>query len=172
MYVAGHLEEYLARKNWVMRCWHGYLFGVKCKWFVHGQAQLLDNSLSLCKYHDDSMTTFYWLCQFSIGVVTLNDNIHSTAATLSLTTIKQSFNISSSLSTQPFTSSASSPLHRSSVCRRALSTSCCAWASACDMALCLSSSKSLRNCNMTLLHLHTSHLHINLLRQTNLPKYW
>jgi len=103
MYVAGHLEEYLARKNWVMRCWHGYLFGVKCKWFVHGQAQLLDNSLSLCKYHDDSMTTFYWLCQFSIGVVTLNDNIHSTAATLSLTTIKQSFNISSSLSTQPFT---------------------------------------------------------------------
>ena len=45
-----------------------------------------------------------------------------------------------------FNSSANSSLHRSSACRRALSTSRCACASARDSAFCLSSSKSLRNC--------------------------
>ena len=25
-------------KNWVMRCWRGYLSGVKCKWFAYGPA--------------------------------------------------------------------------------------------------------------------------------------
>jgi len=25
-------------KNWVMRCWHGYLSGARCKWFVYGPA--------------------------------------------------------------------------------------------------------------------------------------
>ena len=25
-------------KNWVMRCWRGYLSGARCKWFAHGPA--------------------------------------------------------------------------------------------------------------------------------------
>jgi len=25
-------------KNWVMRCWHGYLPGARCKWFAYGSA--------------------------------------------------------------------------------------------------------------------------------------
>jgi len=25
-------------KSWVMRCWHGYLSGAKCKWFAYGAA--------------------------------------------------------------------------------------------------------------------------------------
>jgi len=25
-------------KNWVVRCWHGYLSGARCKWFVYGPA--------------------------------------------------------------------------------------------------------------------------------------
>jgi len=31
-------EEHLAGKNWVMRCWHGYLSGAKCKWLACGSA--------------------------------------------------------------------------------------------------------------------------------------
>jgi len=31
-------EEHLACKNWVMSCWHGYLPGVRYKWFAYGPA--------------------------------------------------------------------------------------------------------------------------------------
>jgi len=34
--LVGHREEHLTWKNWVMRCWHGYLPGARCKWFVCG----------------------------------------------------------------------------------------------------------------------------------------
>jgi len=34
--LAGCLEEHLACKNWVMRCWCGYLSGVRCRLFAHG----------------------------------------------------------------------------------------------------------------------------------------
>jgi len=27
-----------ACKNWVVRCWHGYLFEARCKWFAYGPA--------------------------------------------------------------------------------------------------------------------------------------
>jgi len=27
-------------KNWVVGCWHGYLSGVKCKWFIYRMVQL------------------------------------------------------------------------------------------------------------------------------------
>jgi len=36
--LVGHQEEHPACKNWVMRCWHGYLSGVRCKWFAYGPA--------------------------------------------------------------------------------------------------------------------------------------
>jgi len=31
-------EEHLTCKHWVMRCWHGYLSEVRCKWFACGPA--------------------------------------------------------------------------------------------------------------------------------------
>ena len=34
-------------KNWVMRCWHGHLSAVKCKWFAHGPADATATTLSL-----------------------------------------------------------------------------------------------------------------------------
>jgi len=34
--LVGCQEERPAWKNWVMRCWRGYLSGVKCKWFAYG----------------------------------------------------------------------------------------------------------------------------------------
>jgi len=34
-------------KNWVMRCWHSYLSGAKCKWFPHGPADTTATASSL-----------------------------------------------------------------------------------------------------------------------------
>jgi len=34
-------------KNWVMRCWCGFLSGVQCKWFAYGQADAMANPSSL-----------------------------------------------------------------------------------------------------------------------------
>jgi len=36
--LVGCQEENPACKNWVMMCWHGYLFGARCKWFAHDPA--------------------------------------------------------------------------------------------------------------------------------------
>jgi len=36
--LARRQEELLARKNWVMGYWHGYLSGVWCMWFAYGPA--------------------------------------------------------------------------------------------------------------------------------------
>jgi len=36
--LAGRQEEHPARKNCAMRCWYGYLSGVRCKWFAYGAA--------------------------------------------------------------------------------------------------------------------------------------
>ena len=34
-------------KKWVMRCWHSYLSGVRCKWFVYGPADATATPSSL-----------------------------------------------------------------------------------------------------------------------------
>jgi len=34
--LAGLEEVHLAYKNWVMRCWHCYMYGARCKWFACG----------------------------------------------------------------------------------------------------------------------------------------
>jgi len=36
--LVGHQEEHLTFKNWVMRCWRGYLSGARCEWFAYGPA--------------------------------------------------------------------------------------------------------------------------------------
>jgi len=36
--LVGHQEERALYKNWVTRCWRGYLSGVRCKWFAYGRA--------------------------------------------------------------------------------------------------------------------------------------
>jgi len=35
-----HREKHPACKNWVMRCWHCYLSGARCKWFTYGPADV------------------------------------------------------------------------------------------------------------------------------------
>jgi len=34
-------------KNWVMRCWHGYLFRVRCRWFAYGPDDAIANLSSV-----------------------------------------------------------------------------------------------------------------------------
>ena len=36
--LVGRQEEHLACKNWVMRCWCGYLSGARCRLFAYGPA--------------------------------------------------------------------------------------------------------------------------------------
>ena len=36
--VVWQQEEHPAHKNSVMRCWHGFLSGAKCKWLAYGSA--------------------------------------------------------------------------------------------------------------------------------------
>ena len=35
-------------KNWVTRCWHGYLSGARCEWFASGPADALATTSSSC----------------------------------------------------------------------------------------------------------------------------
>ena len=36
--LVGRQEGHLACKNWVVRCWRGYVSGARCKWFAYGPA--------------------------------------------------------------------------------------------------------------------------------------
>jgi len=36
--LVGWQEGHLACKNWVVRYWHGFLSGARCKWFAYGPA--------------------------------------------------------------------------------------------------------------------------------------
>jgi len=40
-------EGHPACKNWVVRCWHGYLSGTRCKWFAYGPADATATPSSL-----------------------------------------------------------------------------------------------------------------------------
>jgi len=36
--LVGQQERHPACRNWVVRYWHGYLCGARCKWFAYGPA--------------------------------------------------------------------------------------------------------------------------------------
>jgi len=40
-------EGHPAWKNWVVRCWHGYLSGARCKWSAYGPADVTATPSSL-----------------------------------------------------------------------------------------------------------------------------
>jgi len=48
--IQGCREEHLACKNWVMRCWCGYLSGARCRLFAYGPADATasQNPISSC----------------------------------------------------------------------------------------------------------------------------
>jgi len=45
--LVGWQEGHLACKNWVVRYWHGYLSGARCKWFPYGPADVTAAPLTL-----------------------------------------------------------------------------------------------------------------------------
>jgi len=45
--LVGWQEGHLACKNWVMRYWHGYLSGERCKWYANGPADATATPSSL-----------------------------------------------------------------------------------------------------------------------------
>jgi len=45
--LVGHQEGHPACKNWVMRCWSGYLYGAVCKWFAYGLADVTSSYVQI-----------------------------------------------------------------------------------------------------------------------------
>ena len=52
-----------AYKNWVMRCWHGCLCGVRCKWFAYGPADATVTLSSLASL-ESTLAKPFW-CQLT-----------------------------------------------------------------------------------------------------------
>ena len=48
-----------AVKTWVMRCWHGYLSGTKCKWFAYGPADATATPSSLLQKIQNGLSFWY-----------------------------------------------------------------------------------------------------------------
>jgi len=64
--LVGHQEKHLACKNWVMRCWCGYLSGARCRLFAYGSddATASPNPTSLASFKSRLVLLFwYWLTQ-------------------------------------------------------------------------------------------------------------
>jgi len=51
--------------NWVMKCWHGYLSGARCKWYAYGPAHATATPSSLASLK----STLVWLfwCWLTLG---------------------------------------------------------------------------------------------------------
>jgi len=47
-----------AVKNWVMRCWHGYLSAARCKWFAYGPADFHCHPIISCFIKIQNSLTF------------------------------------------------------------------------------------------------------------------
>jgi len=45
-------------KNWVMKCWHGYLSGARCRWFAYGPADATATPSSLASWKSRSVLPF------------------------------------------------------------------------------------------------------------------
>jgi len=53
-------EEHLAHKNWVMKCWCGYLSGAKCKWFAYGPSDATATPSSLASVKSRIVLPFWY----------------------------------------------------------------------------------------------------------------
>jgi len=52
-------EEHPARKNWLVRCWRGYLTGASCKWFAYGPADVTATLSSLASLKSRLVLPFW-----------------------------------------------------------------------------------------------------------------
>jgi len=68
--LVGRQEEHPACKNWVMRCWCGYLSGARCRLFAYGPA---DAPSSLASFKSRLVLRFFcWLTQIVLEKRPLN----------------------------------------------------------------------------------------------------
>jgi len=58
--LVGYRKSIQRIKNWVMRCWCGYLSGVKCKWFAYGPADVTATLLSLALLKSWTVLPFWY----------------------------------------------------------------------------------------------------------------
>jgi len=60
--LVGRQEKHLAYKNWLIECWHGYLSGVRCKWFAYGPAHATATHHLLFHWNPE------WFCLSGAGL--------------------------------------------------------------------------------------------------------
>ena len=60
-------------KNWVMRCWRGYLSGVRCKWLAYGLADANATLSSLLQKIQNGLSFWYRPTQVLLEKKPLND---------------------------------------------------------------------------------------------------
>jgi len=53
------LEEHMACKKWVTRCWCGYLYGAGCKWLAYGPADATVTQSS-CASLKSRLVSLFW----------------------------------------------------------------------------------------------------------------
>jgi len=56
MLLVGQQEGHPTCKNWVVRYWHGYLSGARCKWFAYGPADATATPSSLAPVKSEWFT--------------------------------------------------------------------------------------------------------------------
>ena len=61
--MIGSQEEHAALKTWLMRYWHGYLSGARCKWLAYGPADATATPSSLLQ--KNCLTVWYRLTRLS-----------------------------------------------------------------------------------------------------------
>jgi len=68
--LVGYQEEHLTYKNWVMRYWHGYLSGARCKWFACDPADATATPIISCFINIQIGLTFLVLAYPSWNQIT------------------------------------------------------------------------------------------------------
>ena len=68
----GHQEEHPACKKWVMRWWHGYLSGARCKCFAYGPADATATPSCLASLKSRLVWPFPWFNLSSASLASLS----------------------------------------------------------------------------------------------------
>ena len=77
--LVGRQEEHPACKNWVVRYWHGYLAGTRCKRFAYGPADVTASPSSLAPVNTEWFTFLVLAYPGCLGKKPLNGCSSSTS---------------------------------------------------------------------------------------------
>jgi len=68
--LVGHQEEHPGCKNWVIKCWHGYVSGARCEWFAYSSAD--GHCHAVISYFISMQIVWCWLIQVVLEKRLLN----------------------------------------------------------------------------------------------------